>query len=134
LLSYRSFCCHIMLPIRPVKLQNQDEVLHCTSQDVCLSTVSYVELYQIKTKAHIFVYVDPLLSPNCSRPPQLPCRHCCCRVASTLALGVIIVAAPLVNCCVATALAIVNLGRCCLDLMFPPFGWRPWYDGGRHGP
>jgi hypothetical protein len=67
-------------------------------------------------------------------PPQLPCYRCCCRVAPTLALDVVVVAAPLVNCCVAAALAIVNLGCRCLDLMFRPFEWWPWYNGGRHGP
>ncbi len=49
-------------------------------------------------------------------------------------LDVVVVAAPQVNCCVAAALAIVNLGCRCLDLIFQPFGWRPWYNGGRHGP
>ena len=90
-LSYRSFCCHIMLPIRPVKLQNQDKLLRCTSRDVLSSTVSYVELYQIKkprsvflfTSTHCFHRIAPapaslplLLLPCC--PHSCPqCCRCC---------------------------------------------------------
>jgi hypothetical protein len=91
LLSYRSFCYHIMLPIHPIKLQNQDELLRCTSRDVLLSTVSYVELYQIKKPRPVFLFtltrcfqqiapapasLPPLLLPCC--PHSCPwCRHCC---------------------------------------------------------
>jgi hypothetical protein len=57
-LSYRSFCCHIMLPIRPVKLRNQDKLLLCTSREVLLSTVSYFELYQIKKPRPIFLFTQ----------------------------------------------------------------------------
>ncbi len=52
---------------------------------------------------------------------------------AAIALDIVVFAAPLTNCCVAAALAIINLGPRCLDFMFPPFGWRPWYDGGHHG-
>ncbi len=67
-------------------------------------------------------------------PPQLPCHCCCCCSAPPLALTIVVVAARLVNCCVATALAIVDLGCRPLDLMFWPFGWWPWYISGHHGP
>jgi hypothetical protein len=66
-------------------------------------------------------------APASLPPLLLPC-------SPTLALDIIVVAAPLVNCRVAAALAIVNLGCRCLNLMFRPFGWWPWYDGGHHGP
>jgi hypothetical protein len=50
----------------------QDKILHYTSWDVFLSTVFYVELYQIKKiKAHIFVCVNQLHLPNCSHPSFL---------------------------------------------------------------
>ncbi len=132
-LSYRSFCCHIMLPIRPVKLQNQDKLLRFTSRDILLSTVSYVELCQIKNQGLYLCLCRPIAFTKLL-PPQLPCCRCCCCVAPTLALDVVVVATPLVNCHVAPTLAIVNLGCRCLDLMFRPFGWQPWYDSGCHGP
>ncbi len=121
-----------MLPFHPVKLQNQDKLLHCTSRDSLSSTVSYVELYQIKTEARIFLcqsvaFTKLLLS-------QLPCHRCPCCIAPTLALDVVIVATPLVNCCVAATLAIINLGCRCFDLMFRPFRLHPCYNGSRHEP
>ncbi len=81
---------------------------------IIIYTASYVELYQIKNQHPFFCLHQPVEL----LPPQLPCRCCCCRIAPTLALVVVAVATPLVNCCVAPTLAIVNLGRRHLDLMF----------------
>lgn len=68
LLSYRSFCCCIILPIRPVKLQNKDKRLRWSCWDKFLSTILYVESYQINNCSLYFFY-DALRSYS---PPQ---RH-----------------------------------------------------------